>query len=453
MSWINLTAEQTRKLKLLYDQYPTGRDSLWAKYKETYPNEKTPSQRSILNCFLIYQEAHQTQLKPQKQSSIAPLQITKPGYLQADLFSMRSYPDAGYTAAFLMIDGFTKRVWGQPLRGESEAEVSHALKTCLQRARADGATFSACQSDFGSHFQSIFTRVLTDNNIKHFYSAPGRPQSNAIIERKNGVVKVLLYKQMIINKDKKWVKRFQTVLDNINQTKSFATHQSPIDLQNGSNEVQDQARAQITKNLGKRYKLQQRGKPLCIGQTVRRKRILTGSVKKPGVGGFWNEEIYTIAARINSTYANFLPSYKLINARGQAVPNRVPKSDLLAVPPILAKDQAPNPEETEEERQTESGENIESAFLQANQQNTAIQPAPEVDTNTQPRRSLRVQNRTRGEDEYEIDSIRGKRTYRKKLQYKVGYSGYGREDDRWVDATYLRRTAPQLVEEYEDNHS
>nr|DAC81686.1 TPA_asm: integrase [Powellomyces chytrid fungus MELD virus 5] len=433
MSWVALTDEQKKKLQELYKRYPVGRDSLWRRYNEENPDDIV-SQRSVLNEFLKYQESHQTLQKPPKARSIAPLNIQRLGYLQADLVSMRSYADSGYTAFFHMIDGFSKKSWGLPLRGESEAEVSAALEKCLKRAQTeDGAKFSIMQTDNGAHFQQVFKQILTSRNIKHTYSAPARPMSNSFIENRGGFVKKQLFNFMIQNKDKRWVERFQTVIDNINSTRTFSTGQSPNDFY-GNEKVQTEARATISKTLNNRYKLHQTGKPLCIGQTVRIKRILQGSVRKPGVKGFYNPEIYTIAQRLNSTYANFLPSYRIKRADGTLVKNRLPKSSLLIVPPLVTSDQSENVDASDE----------------PDIPNEAIEAAPPKDT--EPRRSLRVQNTQRDEEEYEVENLVGKRKFRGKVQYLIKWVGYGNEYNEWQDEQELLRTSGYLIRQYNRIH-
>jgi hypothetical protein len=51
-----------------------------------------------------------------------------------------------------------------------------------------------------------------------------------------------------------------------------------------------------------------------------------------------------------------------------------------------------------------------------------------------------------GEEEFEVEEIIDERTYRKKKQYLVKWSGYPASDNSWVDAEDLN--APQLLEEY-----
>ncbi len=85
--------------------------------------------------------------------------------------------------------------------------------------------------------------------------------------------------------------------------------------------------------------------------------------------------------------------------------------------------------------------------------NTFVQETSEPPVDGSPRRSLRVRNQQRDSDnEYEIEFIVAKRTFRKRLQYKVRYTGYGAEDDRWRPAVEVEATAPELVAEYERLH-
>jgi hypothetical protein len=51
-----------------------------------------------------------------------------------------------------------------------------------------------------------------------------------------------------------------------------------------------------------------------------------------------------------------------------------------------------------------------------------------------------------GEEEFEVEEIIDKHTYRKKKQYLVKWSGYPASDNSWVDAKDLN--APQLLKEY-----
>jgi hypothetical protein len=59
------------------------------------------------------------------------------------------------------------------------------------------------------------------------------------------------------------------------------------------------------------------------------------------------------------------------------------------------------------------------------------------------------------QDEYEVEAIIGHRTRKnkgkKQNQYKVRFRGYGPDEDKWIDARELRKTANELVEQYEQD--
>ncbi|DAC81646.1 TPA_asm: integrase [Powellomyces chytrid fungus MELD virus 2] len=443
MSFIPLNPTQEAIVAKVYARFPFGRDRLVDAVQNEHLDFKG-SKRAVLY-WLKSQESWQSQNKPTtKRSTIAPLQITKPGYLQLDNVSMRTYSDNGYIAFTHMIDGFTKKTYARPLRSEEEKETVNAIESMLDEMKRDGKKVSIIQSDNGSTFQAQYRDLLEKRGIKYTYSAPGRPQSNAFVERRGGDIKAALYRLMEMNGDKKWVSRFQGVIDSINQSKSLAIGMSPNELEAGDDEAQPKAKDKIVSRIASRYTTQKMMRGIYIGQKVRTRRILQSSVKKPGLLGYWNKEIYTVVQRIKSTHANFLPSYRLVNSSGVVQKGRFARTDLLEIPPILSSDRMESMLDEEEE-------NDEEEISVADQPNDLLSKVTEVN----PRRSLRIQNIQEDNDdaaEYEINFILGRRKYRGKRQYKVRYSGYGAEDDQWRDEKELLTLAPELVAEYENLH-
>jgi hypothetical protein len=438
MSWRKLTEEEISQLEDVYKTTKVGRDHLWEAVRNKYPDFKG-SQRSVLNDFLKTKTEYQTQRKPDKQSSIAPLQVLKPGYGQCDLVSMRSYADSGYTAFFHVIDGFTKKSWGRPLRGESEVEVAIAAKECIQQSIAeDQKKWTIFQADNGSHFQQIFKGTLENFGIKLVYSQAGRPQSNAFVERRGGDIKRGLFGIMESKGNKKWVENFKTVISNINSLKSFSTGVAPNVLEKGGN-VQS-AQDKIQKNISNRYKVHKIGKPLFVGQKVRKKRLLQSNVTKPGVKGYWEPQIYTISQRVNSTHPNFLPSYRISDSNGMIQYGRFAKTSLLEIPPILSEDQVANVEDS-------------PAPESEMEHNEIVSPPSTESAIETPRRSLRIQNREEDDTLYEVQHLVGKRRFRGRVQYKVRWLGYDAKDDTWEDESELQETAPDSVREYDDLHT
>jgi Chromo (CHRromatin Organisation MOdifier) domain len=55
------------------------------------------------------------------------------------------------------------------------------------------------------------------------------------------------------------------------------------------------------------------------------------------------------------------------------------------------------------------------------------------------------------ENEWEIESLLAKRTYRRKTQYLVRWKGFGPDEDTWMDVTDLEH-AQESIHEFEQTH-
>ncbi|DAC81699.1 TPA_asm: integrase [Powellomyces chytrid fungus MELD virus 6] len=461
MSFVPLSSEEEDLVSKVYETYPFGRDRLRDAVLAKHPEFKG-SRRAILY-WLKNQSSWQTQNKPNSnRSTIAPLQITKPGYLQLDNVSMRTYPDNGYIGFTHMIDGFTKKSWARPLRTEEEKETVDAIESMLDQMQQEGKKVTIIQSDNGSTFQARYRALLDKRGIKYTYSAPARPQANSFIERRGGDIKAALYRLMELHGDKRWVMRFQGVIDSINNSKSFATGVTPNSLENAGDEMQQKVQEKIASNLASRYKTKKMMRPLYVGQQVRARRVLQSSVKKPGLLGYWNKEVLTVVQRLNSTYANFLPSYRLANANGDVLKGRYARTDLLEIPPILSRDI----EEADDDLDDLSDEDIEDSNAPqddslvhnelVNRGDSEVAQVPQVPQVQvrQRRKSLRISNANNDEEEaeYEIGFLLSKRRYRGRVEYKVRYLGYTSDSDEWRGERELIELAPELVEEYNALH-
>ncbi len=452
MSWAPLTDEERKQVDSVYATFKGGRDGLWAAVKRKFPDSEI-SQRTILNDYLKYQTEYQTHVKPPKPNSVAPLQITQPGYWQCDNVSMRTFSDSGWVGFFHMIDGFTKLGYGKPLRSEEEQETTDAAKKCIEEIRAADMKISVIQCDNGSTFQQVFRDMLESFGIKIVYSQVARAQANAFVERRGGVYKTQLYKMMEAAGDKKWVKNFQTVIANVNATKSVATGFSPDELSKGSEEELAQAAAMIKGTIAKRYKTGVVSTPLFKGQNVRVKRIRS-RFQKPGLLGYYSKPIYKVVQRLDSTYANMLASYRIADAEGRVQYGRYPLSSLLKVPPILSED-AEDAEGAEEDPATESDEpefshivrdvELPDSGVAGETVRNELVPTTEPSA---PRRSLRAQKN----GEYEAEAIVGKRGKGRRVEYKVRWLGYSATDDTWEPISNLEN-CKDLIAEYDENEA
>ncbi|KAJ3005835.1 hypothetical protein HKX48_000435, partial [Thoreauomyces humboldtii] len=271
-------------------------------------------------------------------------------------------------------------------------------------------------------------------------------------KRRNGVIRRQLYQMMESARNTKWVANLPLVIKNINETINLTTHQTPEAVEDGTAETHDLAAQALQTTLARRYKVPQASKPLFIGQHVRRRR-LCGRFEKPVLEGYFKKEVFIVVQQIESAYQNLLPTYWLQRMDGSLVIGRVPKSELLPIPPMLMRDQFPNraphvaaaeipndivkaatdPEDPEDHE----GEEEED------------EPAPSAPA---PRRSLRVQNKQQDEEQYEVENLVARRIRRGITEYRVRYVGYDASYDQWNTREELLETAPRLVRAYDCLH-
>jgi hypothetical protein len=442
MSWNPLEPSDLEKLEFLYRTLKSGRDTLWHAAKARWGDQFHASQRTVLHDFLDHQNEHQTFQHPAKRSVVAPLQILNHGSYQCDLLSMNN--DSGYVAIFSMVETFSRFGFTVALRSKEQQSTATALKTVLDQCRSKGYKVSLLQSDQGVEFKGTFDAMCKKYYIKHILSPPHTPTANAYVERRNSTIRRQLYALMEAANNKQWVKNLQIVTDNINNAPNATTRKAPIDLIEGDSDLKSEAQENIKAVIARRYKTTQIGTPLYVGQTIRLLRIKS-RFEKPGSLGYWGQEIYKVVQRINSKYANILPSYRISDLNGMIKYGRFPKSSLLPIPPILVDDEdtitsnEPAPISPENEAPV-------NTFIESTNNPQPVQP--------EARRSLRLQNLQNQEDgnEYEIDYVNGKRIYKKHLQYKIHYTGYSKRFDEWRPASEVEALASEAVQDYNRLH-
>lgn len=430
MSFKPLSETDKEILRKVYydDLVQCGRDRLYFYVKDNYPHFKG-SQRATLD-FLKHQKAHQMQQRPMKHTTVAPLKITKEGYLQADLIIMSpNYKDRGFEAILLVVDGYTKKLFCKPLRTQKEDETVKAMKAILDENPTKKVT--VVQNDRGAHFQAKFTALLESRGIKHFYSKARTPTSNSFAERFVQSVKRALYTGMESRGDKKWVEYLPRVVDNLNNLRSFATGKTPNQMEQLSEQEHELVGKKITATLNKRHNGKAVTKPLLIGQKVRIRRDL-GKLGKAGSKGYWSEHTYEVVKRINSSAPNILPTYKLKAENGHIMGAKYSRTDLLTIPPFLSHDTIPVPA---------------TAIVE---EPVSVDPTPDplpVEDPTpvpEPRRSLRK------EGEYLVDYIGGKRRRKVKGKYRTEYLvywvGYGKDEATYEPVNNLKNAKDAIAE-------
>jgi hypothetical protein len=350
-----LSPKDQENLKEFYYQDGNifGRDKLTWAYKRQFPESKA-SRRAIAN-FLQGQEIHQRYTRPvMSRGIVRPVITKKPGYIQIDCINMQSYPYQGYNAAVQAVDAFSKKVWSFPCKGQTGANVVKALETFQK----DGMVITYIQSDNGSEFVNEETAAWLQKHpsITWKNSKPHSPASNGIIESKNGQIKKLLFQLMKTRQDNDWVTLMPLVCKNLNSTMTFATKQSPDELQFNTTH-HEEAGNMIQAAANKRYKTKGKGNDLQVGDHVRmRLQYDSANIKSAAKLGYYGEEVYKVTDIVhNNKYANLTSSYRLENvetgvkskgiySRGLLLP--IPK-DFTKIPKAVVRP-GPVDEDTEE---------------------------------------------------------------------------------------------------------
>ncbi|CAC5414779.1 unnamed protein product [Mytilus coruscus] len=108
---------------------------------------------------------------------------------QVDLVDMRQLiveKDAvSYKNILSTVDVFTRFVWLRPLSDKSSEKVAAKLREIYP----EFGNHKILQSDQGSEFKGVVTRLCKDMNIKLIYSSSYHPQSQGKIERSHGTLK------------------------------------------------------------------------------------------------------------------------------------------------------------------------------------------------------------------------------------------------------------------------
>lgn len=141
------------------------------------------------------------------------------GVHQMDLLFLPT--DGKYSYALVVVDLATRKTDARPLRGKTAKEVADALKEIY-----DGKVLKkpmTIEVDDGSEFRSEFKKWIEQNGVNLIIKKPGRHQQQAMVEKKNQVIGVELFKLMTARElltgktNKEWVKDLPDVVKGINE--------------------------------------------------------------------------------------------------------------------------------------------------------------------------------------------------------------------------------------------
>ena len=425
MEQLRLTEEQKQLLhEIWYKQKVlVGRDKLFNYIRSNHPEEKI-SRRNVMR-WLKLQKAHQLTVRPPPRQHTSLMDnVRSVGYMSCDLTG--NLPrDRGYNYIFILCDVASRKTYCEPLKGKTAAETRDALKKIIEKN--PDMKLSILKSDNGSEFHAEFSDYLKEINCKQLFSVPATPWSNRS-ERQIGFLKSLLTKNEIITGSKAWVNALPILVNNMNAVVNQSTKMTPNEVAQGGlprdiNEDRSKAYGVSKRHLSTKstYKL---------GDKVRLRLKKTGNYQK--MKTTYSEEVYIIVKVVHATNSRLI-TYKISKDGINQERGSYNVTELL----LAENRESLLPDQQQED--TEVG--VRTVFDQREVDLLLIDADPNLATIRETRHPEPIE-----EDEYEVESILGRRKFSKQVKYLVKFLGYQKEFSQWMPAKHI--FAPKIMREF-----
>jgi hypothetical protein len=162
--------------------------------------------------------------KKDKGVNMPRFQPIEPGLVQqADLLYLPD--DKGYKFALVVVDTGSKHGDAEPLKGRSAQDVTNAFKTLYARGILKPPKLQI-QVDAGSEFKGVTAKYFKDQHIAVRVAKTGRHRQQALVERRNQIIAVILFKRMSAEElitgevSKDWVQDLPDVIKAINEVQT-----------------------------------------------------------------------------------------------------------------------------------------------------------------------------------------------------------------------------------------
>ena len=327
-----LTKKQEALLHDLYfvsrETFGIGRDRFF-KFLQEHHAEADIQRRQVAN-WLKANEINQLFRKREPVKDLQRTVVSAPHKLvEIDLVDMSNKASGGFNWLMNGIDVFSKKAYSVPLANKEEDTVLEGLKEMLNEMTQPP---SAIRSDNGSEFiNEPFVAFAEKQGITLINGKPRTPQSQANIERFNGILKRLIEMYRVQFNDPNWDTYLQRLVKTYNTTWQRTINNTPDKVDAGEvpkEEVKTNIEADITPANNDEMK-----QKFKVGDKV---RLLLEKENESGVGGKsfrnWSDEIYTIinvfVPRATSVYTF---SYQVKNPEGEKVKEKLFQSELQLV--------------------------------------------------------------------------------------------------------------------------
>ena len=164
----------------------------------------------------------------------------KRAMFQADLLNVAHLAEfnEGVNHVLFVIDCFTKKVWGRPLKNKDAESTLAALRSIFEEAGKPVKFVS----DRGGEFRNeITTEYLSAQNVRHVY-----PSNHAsIVERFNRTFQDLLYKFLTHTERREWVSALDDLLATYNNRVHRTIKHTPNEAEREENHAAVLANLQV----------------------------------------------------------------------------------------------------------------------------------------------------------------------------------------------------------------
>lgn len=306
---------------------------------------------------------------------------------QADILFLPH--DGAYKYALVVVDGATRKVDAEPLKGKSADEILIAFKKIYGRNVLKLPT--RLEVDSGGEFKGSVKKYFTDKGVFIRYGQPSRHRQQALVERVNQVLGKALYQRMVAQemltgeKETRWIEDLPVMTKAINKERSGRKKkviEDPVCEGQSCNllEIGTKVRVQLDEPID-----------LLTGEK------LHGHFRSTDIR--WNPKIRVIKEIL--IRPGQPPMYLL--------DGKIGKRDITPI-----------------------------AYTQ-----NQLQKVPESEKAPLPK-VIRGKPNT-----YIVEKIMEKKKEKNKIYYRVRWLGYSAKDDTWEPRSELIKDVPELVGEYE----
>lgn len=327
---IKITEEDDKKIKTAYyDEGATfGRDALWHYLKSKHGKTEAPSQRTVMR-WLSRQKLHQ-EFSGTRSGGLTDyfVPVSPFNSLSIDLIDFNFKQARQYRYVLVVVDNFSRKMFAVPITSKRAEISTEGMKKVFENiSKAHGEEtikkIAYIQSDDGSEWKSSFDELLKEMGIKRRRTLGGHPEQNAICERANGKVKMLLAKQIKINGGS-WVDHLESCTEAYNnmyiRTTKYTPNEAQKLLKEDWNVLIENVKRNHTFDVAVRKDIYE------VGDTIRIK-LNKSSLGKSSTPS-WSDKVFKIGRVIKSSNPVIADKYKI---EGMAQDQTYSRNDLQKV--------------------------------------------------------------------------------------------------------------------------